>query len=163
MRRSLIGLVICHQKLTAPNCTIIAVTCAIERHADDSFSQSMLCHARRDMRMMMLNTEGWKVFPLGAFQCISCCQIIRVHVVGNRRRFHTEQTLEMLHALLKGFQRLIIFHIPDVMTEKGIISVRDTERVFQFGTGCKQGWNLERKFDREGGIAAGTTDGISNW
>ena len=40
--------------------------------------------------------------------------------------------IEMLNALLKGFQRLVVFHIPDVMAEEGIVSICDAEGVFQF-------------------------------
>ena len=83
--------------------------------------------------------------------------------MSNRYRFDSEQLLEMLHTLLKGLQRLVVFHVPDMMTEEGIVFIRDAESVFQFRTRCKQGWDVEWKFDWEGRVTARTTDGLSNW
>ena len=44
-----------------------------------------------------------------------------------------EKFFEVFDALLKGFQGFVVFQIPDVMTEEGVIFVRDA-KFFQRGT-----------------------------
>ena len=111
--------------------------------------------------MVMLNCNCRQAFTLGSFECISCRQVIWVHIVCDRNRLYTEQPLEMLNALLKGFQRLIIFHVPNMVAEKGISSVRDAEGVFEFGANRENLGNFKRQFDGEGGVATRTADGIN--
>jgi hypothetical protein len=47
-----------------------------------------------------------------------------------------------------------------VLAEEGVLVSGDTECVFEFGPTGQDLPKLERQFDGEGGVAAGTADGL---
>ncbi len=79
-------LVIAHQKFTAPNRSIRAVTGAIKCHADDRFIQAMLGHATGHVRMMVLHGYTWNVHLCRTAPCITRGGIVRMQVVGDTSR-----------------------------------------------------------------------------
>ena len=66
---ALVAAIIRDENLAAPDRAIVTVARPIEREADDGTRpvQSVLGHAGRDVSVVVLNVEGWKVGMLGAF------------------------------------------------------------------------------------------------
>ncbi len=76
-----------------------------------------------------------------------------MEIMSEGNRLHAEEPLEMLHALLEGFQGLVVFHVPDVVAEEGVIFVGDAKGILQFRAGCKNLGNFKWKFDGEGRVS----------
>ena len=83
-----------------------------------------------------------------------------MQVISNGFGLDAEQPLEMLHALLERFQRFIIFHVTDVMTQERIIFIRNAKCIFQFRASRQQRRNFPRQFDGKRRISARAADGI---
>ena len=52
-----------------------------------------------------------------------------MQVTGNGLGFDAEESFEMLHPLLERFQRFIIFHVADMVTEESIILMGNAKGV----------------------------------
>ena len=48
-----------------------------------------------------------------------------------------KQALKMLYSIFEGEHGLVIFHIADVMTDKGITLAGNAEGIFQFWSSCQ--------------------------
>src|SRR5690349_1522783 len=132
MKSSLIRFIVRNQHLAAPDGTIFPVARAVERHANDRLRpvHLMLSHASRDMSMVMLYADGRNILTPGALQNIARRKIVRMQIIGDRFRSYPEQLLEMFHTLFKGSQCFVIFHVANMVAQKCIIPVCDTESVF---------------------------------
>ena len=92
------------QDLATPDRAIIAVACAVKGHADyrPRAVQPVLCHAGRNMGMVVLHANRLQALALCTLNRIARGKVVGMQVVGNRLRLHTEQPLKILHALLEG-------------------------------------------------------------
>src|SRR5512139_2024045 len=133
MSRALKTVIIGNEKFAAPDRTVEAVACAIKGHADDGLlaAQAMLRQARGNVSVMMLHPDRLQSFPFGALQRIARRQVVRMQIEGNDFRPDAEQALEVRDAGLERAQGLVVFHVADMMAEKGVMLAREAEGVFQ--------------------------------
>src|SRR5206468_3238415 len=94
---------------------ISTVSRAIKGKPNHLLIDSVLCHAARNMRVMMLHADQLLVTSL---KRPLRRQILRMKIIRNRLGRDFENPREMLDRLIEEPERLHVLEIADVLTEK---------------------------------------------
>jgi len=66
--------------------------------------QAVFHHTGRDVGMMVLDAEDWKVLAFCAFHCIARGEVVRMQITGEGLGFNPKESFEMLDAGFERFQ-----------------------------------------------------------
>jgi len=131
------GFVSRNKELASPDGTVKAIAGSIQGHAQNGpllRKPVVFGHAGGYMGMVMLNRRQAEPLLFSPIPGITCCQIIRMHITGKDIRFAPEEMFKKCDSGLKMFQCFQIFHVSNVLADKGVMIPGQTEGVFQFCT-----------------------------
>src|SRR5690242_17913257 len=96
------------------------------------------------MCMVVLDTNFvWDV----RVKSIFCCQVFGMQVVGDCFWINIEEALEVLDAVTEGGQRLQVLQVANMMADKSLSSLAQTEGILEVSAAGQQ-WH--RYIEREG-------------
>src|SRR5258707_20128 len=116
-----------HKKLTTPDLAVGAVSRAVQGYPNHLFTQVVFCHATRDVGVVVLDTD---LFHSILLERKLRAHVERMEVVGDRSRLHAEQLLQIGEGLLEEQQRLVILEIADMLAQKSVTALGETESIF---------------------------------
>ena len=148
---------IADEEFASPDLAVCSVPGAVERHANHFAFDSVIRHATRDVRVMVLHADRNQA---GLLQRKTRAEITRVQVVRNRRRRYAEETLKMSQSFAEELESLQVFEIADMLAQNGIPVLRQAKRVFQFASACQNLGQRHRERNGIGRIAPRPAHGI---
>ncbi|OQA13764.1 MAG: hypothetical protein BWY63_03367 [Chloroflexi bacterium ADurb.Bin360] len=142
------AIIVAHKPFPAPDCPVVTVTRAIQRHTDDGTTRArptVICQTRGDMRPVMLHAQ-WRRQPVraGKFYRKAGAQNVRMQVTYYPLWLNAKQ---MQISCQRGFvmlQGLKVLQVADVLTYKGVLVAGECERVLEQGSGSEHLPHLER-------------------
>src|SRR5215213_12014034 len=150
------------EELSTPDGAVCAVAGPVEGNPDDALfcGTFVVREAARDVRPVVLDADSREP---GFLQLTGVFggQVLGMDVVVNQLRAHVEEPAIMLDSFLEGSQRLVVFHVPDVVAHEDMAVFSQAERVFELST-TGQGVLAEVRGQSEGcrGIATGAADRV---
>ena len=119
-----------HQKFPAPDLAVRAEPGSVECDADDFVGDPVLGHATRDVRVMMLDADLWKIRHL---QRELGAQILRMQIVSDRGGRDAEELLHTIQRFAIEDQRFVIFQIADVLAQERMMLLGEAKSALEFG------------------------------
>ena len=140
---------ICDEEFAAPHAPVRAEAQPVHRDADHFAFDSIIGHAARDVRVMMLDAD-FGLAVVAEREGVFGREIFRVQVVGDDFGLKMKEPLVLLDALFEGAQRFQVFQIADVVADEGVAPAREAEGAFKLRA-ARENLARELEGDADGG------------
>jgi hypothetical protein len=117
---------------------------AIHCDADDHSAEVIFRHATGDVSVMMLH--GKPPFD-GGGESYARASVAGMLIVCDSLGRNLEEMFHLLQSLFEEAQRFIVFEVPDVLTQDGMLAPGEAERILQFSPYSQHLFQLDTQGD----------------
>ena len=119
------------EELSAPRSAVRAIARPVKCGAEHAALISVLRDHRRNVCMMVLNTNQRQSLTCGACREILPREICGMEVCGKHLRLHLEKLLVMCNCHLERREYAALHQIADMLAQKRLGAAREAERILQ--------------------------------
>ncbi len=154
------GAAVRDQEFTAPDRPIRSIAGPIKTQPNYRLvgPPAVIRQAGGDVGVVVLDLYQGERFPGSPFHRVAGRQVIRVEIAGQDLRLDVEQALVMLDPCLEGPEGFVVFHVADVVADKGILLAGQAEGIFQLCAGSQHRGDGHGQPDRVRSVAARPAD-----